>query len=52
MATQKELDATRATAVKGVKAGVDKTSGSRLLDLLAALQEMFGTDAVKEKKPK
>jgi hypothetical protein len=50
MATQKDKKTFQQRTVEGIKGGVEETSGSRLLDLMAVIQEMLGTTEKKKKK--
>ena len=52
MPTAKELKTFREKAAGGMKAGVEETSGSKLLDLMAVIQEMLGTTEKPKKKKK
>lgn len=52
MPTQKELETFRKKAAGGMRAGVEETSGSKLLDLMAVIQEMLGTDETPRPKKK
>jgi hypothetical protein len=40
MATQKDKKTFQQRTVEGIKGGVEETSGSRLLDLMAVIQEI------------
>jgi hypothetical protein len=50
MPTQKELNAFQKKAADETAEGVEKTSGSRLLDLLAVLQDIINPKEKKKKK--